>query len=455
MQSMQPMGDLPDISGKIPYNLEAEQSVLGAILVDPTCLPEILEQLRPDNFYRPQHAEIFALMSKMFLSGETLDFVTVLNRVRAENIFESDADAKMYLSQLVDIVPSISNINAYVGIVLDKYIGRMLVRASQEIIAEAADGQGDAQMLLDSAEQKVYDIRQGRGTKGITHISESALATFDRLQKLSGKDRDQYLGISTGYSELDTILTGLNKSDLLIVAGRPGMGKTTFALNIAANVAFEQKRTVVVFSLEMSSEQLTSKIFSSQAAISSKAFRTGQMSSNEWVRLIETIQVVSKSPIYMDDTSSITVAEMKAKLRRIPDLGLVVIDYLQLMTSGSGGKRSENRVQEVSDITRSLKIMARELNVPIIVCSQLSRGVAGRQDKRPMLSDLRESGSIEQDADIVMMIHREAYFDQNAENGNLAELIVAKNRHGETATVNLGWDGVHSRFQQVDTIHAD
>ena len=453
MQSMQSTGELPDISVKIPYNLEAEQSVLGAVLVDPGCLPGILEQLRPENFYRPQHSEIFALMSRMFLAGETLDFVTVLNRVRAENIFESDADAKLYLSQLVDIVPTISNIDAYVGIVLDKYIGRMLVQASREIISEASDGQGDAQMLLDSAEQKIYDIRQGRGTNGVIHISESALATFDRLQKLSGKDRDQYLGISTGYSELDNILTGLNKSDLLIIAGRPGMGKTTFALNIASNVAFDQKRTVVVFSLEMSAEQLTAKILSSKAAISSKAFRTGQMSQNEWVRLIETIQAVSKSPIYMDDTSSITVAEMKAKLRRIPDLGLVVIDYLQLMTSG-GGTRSENRVQEVSEITRSLKIMARELNVPVIVCSQLSRGVTGRQDKRPQLSDLRESGSIEQDADIVMMIHREAYFDQNAENGNMAELIIAKNRHGETTSINLGWDGVHSRFQQIDTVHS-
>ena len=452
MPSMQTMGDLPDIPVKLPYNLEAEQSVLGAVLAAPSCLPGILEQLRPENFYRPQHAEIFALMSRMFLSGETLDFVTVLNRVRAEGIFESDTDAKLYLSQLADVVPTISNIDAYVGIVLDKYIGRKLVQASREIISEASDGQSDAQMLLDSAEQKIYEIRQGRSSSSMTHISESALATFDRLQKLSGKDRLEYLGLSTGYSSLDNILTGLNKSDLLIIAGRPGMGKTTFALNLATNVAFEQKRPVVIFSLEMSCEQLTAKIFSSQAAISSKAFRTGQLSQNEWVRLIETIQVVSKAPIYMDDTSSITVAEMKAKLRRLPDVGLVVIDYLQLMTTGNG-HRNENRVQEVSEITRSLKIMARELNVPVIVCSQLSRGVTGRQDKRPQLSDLRESGSIEQDADIVMMIHREAYFDPNAENVNHAELIIAKKRHGETTSIDLGWDGVHSRFQQLDTVH--
>ncbi len=433
---------------KMPYNLEAEQSAIGAALVEPTIFPRLLEMLKPEYFYRPQHSQIFAVMSNMFVSGQTLDFVTVLDKVKNEQIFETEQDAKSYFANLIQIVPSISNIEAYAEIIKDKYNVRRLLEAAREIEEESSEGSADAKTLLDSAEQKIYDIRQGGRSHGLVKIDEAVLETYDRLQKLSGADKSKYAGLPTGFKDLDNVLTGLNKSDLILIAGRPGMGKTTFALNVANNIAVKQKKKVVVFSIEMSSEQLVSKILSGEASIDSKAFRTGEMSTDEWYRLNEAAQVISKAELYFDDSAGITVAEMKAKLRRVEDLGLIVIDYLQLMSSG---KVTNNRVQEISEITRGLKILARELDIPVILCSQLSRGPEGRQDKRPMLSDLRESGSIEQDADIVLMLYRENYYNSEDDDArNVAECIVAKNRHGETGTVRLAWDGLHSRFGNLD-----
>ncbi|GAA6514698.1 replicative DNA helicase [Merdimmobilis hominis] len=432
---------------QLPYSLEAEQSVLGAILIDPACITRVMEYIKPESFYRPQHQELFSVLTRMFVSSQTIDFITVLEMAKREGIFDTDEDAKIYLTQLAQIVPSTANVESYAKIVQEKSYIRSLILASQKVIDLSRDGSTDARTLLDMAEQSIFDIRQGRDASGLTRIDEIILQTYDRLQKLSGEDKEKYMGLPTGFAALDSIITGLNRTDLILVAARPGMGKTAFGLNIAANVATKTGKQVAVFSLEMGKEQLVTRLLSSEALIQSGSLRTGNLKPDDWVKLAMSSQVLSQAPIYIDDTPGITVAEMKAKLRRFRDLGLVVIDYLQLMSTG---KRSENRVQEVSEITRSLKIMAKELNVPVITLSQLSRGPESRTDHRPMLSDLRESGSIEQDADIVMFLYREAYYNRECEEQNTAECIVAKNRHGETDSVKMGWDGQFTRFKSLE-----
>lgn len=431
----------------VPFSLEAEQSVLGAVILDPPCLMRVMDYLKPECFYREQHRQIFSVMVRMFTAAMPLDFVTLLQQVRDQEIFETEQDAKIYLTQLAQVVPTSANVEAYAKIVREKFYLRSLIGAAQEIISNTQDGEGDASTLLDAAEQRIYEIRQGRDAQSLQRIDEIIIQTYDQLQKLSGEDREKYLGLPTGFSELDRITSGLNKSDLVLVAARPAMGKTSFALNIAANVAKSTQKKVAIFSLEMSKEQLASKMLSTEASIVGTSLKTGQLTGDDWVRLAQAAQILSRCQIYIDDSSGITVPEMKAKLRRLKDVGVVIIDYLQLMTTG---RRTENRVQEVSEITRSLKIMAKELNVPIITLAQLSRGPEARADHRPVLSDLRESGSIEQDADSVMLLFREAYYDKTSEEQNIAECIVAKNRHGETGTVKLSWEGQFTRFGNLE-----
>ena len=301
--------------------------------------------------------------------------------------------------------------------------------------------------LVDSAEQRIFEIRQGRESRGLQRIDEIIIETYDRLQKLSSADREQYLGIPTGFTMLDQITTGLNKTDLIFIAARPGMGKTAFALNIATHVAKLGKK-VAIFNLEMSRDQLVGRILSGEARIPGNALRTGNLSGDDWNRLAEAAGYLSQAQIYIDDATGISPGEIKARLRRMKDLDLVIIDYLQLMTSG---RRIDNRVQEVSEMTRALKVMAKELRVPVITLSQLSRGPESRRDNhRPMLSDLRESGSIEQDADAVWFLYRDAYYNKESEEQNIAECIVAKNRHGETDTVKLAWDGAYTRFSNLE-----
>ncbi|MBR2503062.1 MAG: replicative DNA helicase, partial [Oscillospiraceae bacterium] len=318
----------------------------------------------------------------------------------------------------------------------------------------------DADVLMEYAEQKIYDIRQGRDTTALQHISKSAVESFERLSNLSGKDREKYLGVATGFSYLDKMLTGMGKSDLIILAARPGMGKTSFVLNIATNVA-QRNIPVAIFSLEMTREQLTSRMISATAHIDSQIMRSGNIQMDEWDNISRAVGEISDLPIYLDDTSNITVSDIKAKVRRLnqnPEnepIGMIIIDYLQLMSTG---KRTESRVQEISEITRNLKIMAKELNVPLIVLSQLSRSAEKGQgrDARPALSDLRDSGSIEQDADVVLFLYREAYYSQDENTDQTkAECIVAKNRHGEVGKVYLGWDGAHTRFYNIDFVHED
>lgn len=439
------MVDISDMN--LPFNLEAEQSVLGAILVDSSCLAVVMDEVRVEHFYRPEHTQLFEIMVRLFTTAQPIDFVTVLEIVCGESVFPSDAEAKIYLAQLIQIVPSTANVTAYAKIVREKSYVRSLMMAAQEIISDAREGGADAGVLMDAAEQKIYDIRQGRDTNKLRRIDTILVDIYDRLQRLSGDNKDQFLGISTGFGELDKIMTGLNRSDLILIAGRPGMGKTSFALNIANHVAMKANRTVAVFSLEMSGEQLVERVLSGEALVQGNKMRTGELDVDDWVRIATSAQVLAKAPMYIDDTAGITVPEMKARLRRVRDLDLVVIDYLQLMNSTS---RSDNRVQVVSEITRSLKILAKELMVPVILLSQLSRGPESRTDHRPMLSDLRESGSIEQDADLVLLLYRDAYYNRDSEEQNIAECIVAKNRHGETGTVKLAWDGEHTKFASLE-----
>ncbi len=437
-----------DLYGQaLPFNLEAEQSVLGALLLDPHCIPEVMELIKPEYFHRTQHQDLYAVMVRMFTMGEAIDPITVLENVRKEKIFETPDEAKVYLARLADVVPSTfqDKVRDYAAIVQEKYYLRSLIAASRDVMDNAMDPQARASELLDLAEQRIYDIRQGRQSSSILPISKILVETYDHLQRISGEDRKDYLGLSTGYSDLDHMITGLNKSDFILIAARPAVGKTAFALNIASNVAKNSGKAVAIFSLEMSKEQLAQRLLSSEALVELQKLLTGSLTDDDWVKIARATQTLAASSIYVDDNALTTVAEIKAKLRRIKDLGLVVIDYLQLMTSG---RSIQNRVQEVSEITRNLKLMAKELNIPVITLSQLSRSIESRSEHKPMLSDLRESGSIEQDADVVMFLHREALYNEQ-ESVNDAKCIVAKNRHGETGSIDLYWDGQYTRFSSI------
>lgn len=441
--------------GRLPYSVEAEQAVLGSIIIDPKCLNDIAVQMKADYFYIPQHREIYTAVSSMFELSQTIDFVSLLEKLKRDGVYD-EAGGKAYLTQLVQTVPSAANVLTYVAIIRERYYARSLMSAAQDIIKDINENAMDSGKLLDSAEQRIYEIRQGREISGLTHIKQVIESeTYDRLAKMADPEtRADYIGIPCGIGALDKKITGLNKSDLIILGARPGMGKTSFALNIARNVAVNSGRTVCFFSLEMSRDQLAQRMLSSEAGIKSEKLRTGELEDDEWTRLAQAGENLSKANIYFDETSTITVPEMKAKLRRMKRVDLVIIDYLGLMKSA---KATENRVQEVSEITRNLKIMAKELKVPVIACAQLSRGteVKGKSHK-PALSDLRESGSIEQDADIVLFLYREAYYDsekaEDEDRGdqNKAICSVAKNRHGELGDVELYWDGQFTRFTSVD-----
>lgn len=435
-------------SRDLPHNTEAEQSVIGSIIANPSIIPEVMELVKPEYFYSEQHRAIYSVIVRMYTGGRPADIVTILDEIERLNIFETPAEGRRYLAEIAETLPSTSNVKSYCRIVSEKYLIRSLANVAGNILESIRSGENDSQLLLDSAEQQIYDIRQGRNIKGLVPISEAIIEAYDRIGKISGPDKEKYIGARTGYTLLDSIISGLNKSDLIIIAARPAMGKTAFAMNIAVNVAKRTEKDVVTFNLEMSREQLAMRMLSTESLVDSNRLRNGRISSEEWVNLATGAGYLSTLPIYIDDTAaSMTVQQIKAKLRRIRNLGLVIIDYLQLMGSSS---RSDNRVLVISEITRQLKIMAKELNVPIILLSQLSRSVESRTDKRPMLSDLRESGSIEQDADIVLFLYRDAYYNKESTKQNISECIIAKNRHGETGTVELIWDGRYTRFSNPD-----
>ena len=453
------MADMNITSGydglNLPYSPEAEQAVLGAIIIDAeTCLSKVVSILnKPEYFYVATHRVIYSVMLNMYNLSLEIDLVTLLENLRRDKAFD-ETTGKTYLYDLANNCPSISNVEIYANLIRDNYDVRKLITASREIIEEATENTSEPSALLDSAEEKIYEIRQGKDYKGLRRIDQVILETYTRLDILNSDTDDSLKPIPTGIGDLDRTITGLNRSDLILLAARPGMGKTSFALNIAKYVACNAKKTVAFFSLEMTSEQLCSRLLSTEALVGGTKLRTGKLSEEEWQRLIAAGDILRQSKIYLDDTPGITVSEIKAKLRRLKEIDLVIIDYLQLM---SGNKRTDNRVQEISEITRNLKILAKEVNVPVICLSQLSRASEQRQDHKPQLSDLRDSGSIEQDADIVLFLYREGYYDKDktvdappTTDQNSGECLVAKNRHGETKGVKLHWQGEFMRFTSVE-----
>ena len=442
------------LTRQMPHSLEGEQAVLGSMLIDPECIKDVMDKLQPGDFYLRQNREIFETIYSMFSYARPVDGITVAEELRKNGTYDEQT-TRRYLAELMEITPTSANVMEYVKIVRDKALLRGVAIAASEITAMVQEGIGTASDTLDAAEQKIFAVRRGQSAQDMVPISRVLPDVLERLGEMT-ESQDHMPGLSSGFSAVDAKITGLNKSDLLLLAARPGMGKTSFALNIALNVARSSRKTVAVFSLEMSAEQLVTRILSGEALVENYRLRTGNLRETDWQKIAAAASVLNQLDIRVDDNPMLSAADMNAKCRRLDNLGLVVIDYLQLMTSaGDKSNRGENRQQVVSDISRMMKIMAKELNVPVICLSQLSRANEKRDDKRPMLSDLRESGAIEQDADIVMFLYRDDYYNEDSEKHNIAECIIAKNRHGETGKVELRWMPEYTQFATLDNRYDD
>lgn len=442
-------------SRQMPHSLEAEQAVLGSMLINSRCIPNVVEVLTPDDFYMEQNRDIFEAIYGMFTLSQSIDPVTTLERMRLDGTYNENT-SRSYIFQLMEITPTSANVLEYASIVKDKSLLRQIATTAGDITGMITRADGSGQDILEAAEQRIYAIRQGRAARGLTHISAVMQDVYTRLEELAASD-SAVPGISTGLADVDRAISGLNNSDLILLAARPGMGKTSLALNILLHAGKHAHKSVVFFSLEMSREQLAMRLLSNEAFIDNKKLVLGDLNDEDWSNIAVASAALNKTSILIDDNPSLTVADMLAKCRRVDDLGLIVIDYLQLMQSAGGKNKysGESRQQVVSDISRSLKIMAKELNVPILCLSQLSRANESRNDKRPMLSDLRESGAIEQDADIVLFIYRDDYYNEDSEFRNQAELIIAKNRHGETGKVYLQWIPEYTTFATQDRYHTE
>ena len=434
---------------QMPHSTEAEQAVLGSMLIDAACVKDVMGQLQPDDFYLRQNREIFETIYTMFVYSRPIDGLTVAGELEKAGL--ANDGTRAYLAQLMEVTPTSANVLEYVRLVREKALLRSVAAAAAEITAMVQEGTGAPGDVLEAAEQKIYAIRRGRSAQSMATIQVVLQEVMEHLAELSAQGGKTLPGLSTGFSAVDGKINGLNKSDLLLLAARPGMGKTSMALNVALNAAKESGQTVAVFSLEMSRDQLVTRLLASEGLIENTRLISGDLQESDWVKIAEGASSLSRLDIRIDDNPLLTVADMNAKCRRIENLGLVVIDYLQLMTSAGGkGYSGENRQQAVSDISRMLKIMAKELQVPVLCLSQLSRANEKREDKRPMLSDLRESGAIEQDADIVMFLYRDDYYKEDSEKRNIAECIVAKNRHGETGKVELRWMPEYTTFGTLE-----
>ena len=435
-----------------PQSLEAEQAVLGSVLIDSRCITDVIGIVKPEDFYTQQNREIYEAIYTMFNFSETIDPVTVLDKLK--ELGYSHDNSRDYIKQLMEITPTAANVVRYASIVREKAMLRGLGQAAGDITEMVFEQTGTPGEILESAEKKIYALRKGEHGDSLEHIGTTLHKVFDRLTELSQSD-SMIPGLSTGLRDLDTKINGLNKSDLLLIAARPAMGKSAFSLNLGLAVAKKYQKTVAIFNLEMSREQLAMRLLAMESFVDSQKMATGKLSEEEWSKLCMASASLSQTDIRIDDNPSVTVAEMNAKCRRLDNLGLVIIDYLQLMTGSGYGKGGENRVTVVGEISRALKIMAKELNVPVICLSQLSRAVESRTDKRPIMSDLRESGAIEQDADCIMFLYRDEYYNPNSEEHGMAECIVAKNRHGETGTVKLQWVPQYQTFTDREWKHAE
>ncbi len=433
---------------KTPHSAPAEQAVVGSMLIDPRCIPDVLERLKGDEFYIKLNRDIYETMASMFAYGQIIDPVTVLDQMKVRGVYTDECDS--YMAEIMRITPTASNVMEYAAIVRDRALLRRLAETADEINNMVYEGSGEAESMLEAAERKIYALRQGRNVGGLVPISSVVQNVFDELSEAAASG-NKIPGLSTGLPDLDRTILGLNKSELILIAARPGMGKTSIALNIALNAAMTLHKTVAMFSLEMSREQLVSRLLSRAALVPGQNLLTGQLTEQQWRAIADAAQTLSATDIRIDDNPTLTVSDMNAQCRRVPNLDLVVIDYLQLMQSAGSGHSwsNESRTQAVSDISRMMKIMAKELNVPVVCLSQLSRANESRTDKRPMLSDLRESGAIEQDADVVIGLYRDGYYNKECENPNLAEAIVLKNRKGETGTVQLAWLPEYTSFGSV------
>ncbi len=443
---------------QMPVSIEAEQALLGSIIVNPEAFDKIGGMISTEDFYLEEHKHIYAALLKMYAQSKTIDVVTLVNAL-VENGDRDEAGGIQYITLIAESVPSAANVKDYARIVKDKSTLRRLINVCDEINNDAYS-ENDVRTVVDSAEQKIFDISHNNETKEFRHIRDVLRNVYRDLELLS-ESKGAVSGAKTGFSGLDRMLVQMGKGDLVILGARPGMGKTSFALNIATNVAKQSKKSVAIFSLEMSGEQLVTRIISSEAMVDSHNLRTGQLMPEDWDNIADVISSLSGCDIYIDDTSALTTTEMKSKLRRISNLGLVVIDYIGLMQTTSN---SDNRAQQVGEISRNLKVMAKDLGVPFICCAQLNRGTESRQGagKRPTLADLRDSGSIEQDADIVLFLYRDEYYKdiagadgdaEGSDSANTAEVIIAKNRHGSVGNVKMGWIGQFTKFRTLEDDH--
>ena len=433
---------------KLPFSMPAEQSLLGSVLIDPASLNEVADLISAEDFYLTEHKQIYLAMHELFLTNSEIDEVTLIDMLVTKGIYDKSG-GEDYIRTLAEVVPDALNVKDYARIVKEKSVLRKLIEACGDISEAAYSEQKSVTSILDHAENLIFNIAQGRDTKNFRHVKEVLGDVFHHLHELN-TNKEATQGTRTGFSGLDRVLAGMGKSDLVLVGARPGMGKTSFALNVATNVAKQTKKAVCIFSLEMSAEQLITRMLASEALVDSYALRTGELKPEQWEHLAVASGELAGCDLLIDDTAGMTVTAMKAKLRRVQNLGLVVIDYLGLMQS-DGYK--DNRVQQVSEISRSLKIMAKELMVPVICCAQLSRGPEGRQGNKPMLSDLRDSGAIEQDADTVIFLYRSEYYkteEASNQDMSIAEIIIAKNRHGSTGSVNMGWNGQFTKFVTIE-----
>lgn len=434
--------------GRIPpQNIQAEQSIIGCMLLDKDIIPMVTEILKGEDFYREDHKEIFEGIMDLCEKAEPVDLITVSEQLKSRGSLQNVGGLE-YLSNMATSVPTTANARHYAQIVEEKSILRRLIKTSSNIMNMGYEASEEVAIVLDKAEKGIFDLLQKRSSQGFTHIKEVLELTFNKLEELYNNG-GEITGIPTGFTDLDQKTSGLQNSDLILVAARPAMGKTSFALNIAQYAAIYKKIPVAIFSLEMSREQLVNRVLCSEVMIDSHRIRTGKLEDNDWKKIARALGPISEAPIYIDDLSGNSVMEIRAKCRRLKlekNLGLIVIDYLQLM---QGRGRNENRQQEISEISRSLKILAKEINVPIVALSQLSRGPESRSDHRPMLSDLRESGAIEQDADLVMFLYRDDYYNPDTEKQNIAEVIISKHRNGSTGTVELRWFGEYTKFANL------
>lgn len=436
--------------GKIPpHDIEAEQAILGCMLTDKDAVISAIEVLKEESFYREDNRTIYSAILSLYSRNEPVDIITVKAELVEQGNFERVGGLE-YLAELPERVPTTANVEKYIKIVDEKATLRSLIQTSNELIALGYDESEDVDSIMDMAEKKVFGLSQKKSAKGYTALKDVLVGSFAELEKLYNQ-KGNVTGITTGFIDLDNKTAGLHNSDLIIIAARPAMGKSAFAINLATNAAIKANVPAVIFNLEMSKEQVGNRILCSEAMVDSNKIRTGQIEDEDWMKLATTLGELSEAPIYIDDTPGISIMEIRAKCRKLKlekNIGLIVIDYLQLIQGT--GKKNASREQEISEISRSLKILAKELDVPVIALSQLSRTAERRDDKRPMLSDLRESGAIEQDADIVIFLYRDDYYNEDTEKKNVAEVILAKHRGGSTGTVELAWMPSYTKFANLD-----